>query len=148
MGGLLMHEKKKYAALLDIPNGYDDYWYFRKYWRKDLTVKKRLQYLDFHTYLPDDNLTKVDRTSMLVALECRVPFLSRKIIEFVFSLPENIIYRNTLMKGLMKSAYEEILPRDIIQKRKQGFAIPIPEWRGGLLKSRTPQEEILKQFKY
>ena len=69
---------------------YDDYWAYRKFWREDLPLASRLQYLDLKTYLPDDILTKVDRASMIVALEARVPLLDHKLVEEVFSWPDRI----------------------------------------------------------
>ena len=69
-------------------------------------------------------LTKVDRTSMAVSLEARVPFLARKIIEFSFSLPEHIRYYDGNLKGILKYAYRDILPQDILHRRKKGFGIP------------------------
>ena len=58
----------------------------------DLPLRTRLQVLDFHTFMPDLVLTKVDRTSMAVSLEARVPLLARRIIEFSFSLYERVRY--------------------------------------------------------
>mgnify|MGYP000906781923 FL=1 len=124
LGGLTKIEKKKYAKLFHIPPDYDDYWVFRKYWRPDLPDFTRLQYLDFHSYLPYDILTKVDRVSMAVALECRVPLLSIELIDFFFSLPENIRLPNKSLKGLIKSAYKGLIPDVILSKKKQGFSIP------------------------
>ena len=139
--------KKKYRKILNIPKDYDDYWYFRKYYRKDLPLYTRLQYLDFHTYLHDDILTKVDRTTMDVALEARVPLLSRKIIEFMFSLPEDIRYVNGELKGLMKYVLKDTLPSEIIHRKKKGFSIPLSSWENKILKSeQTPQEIILKEI--
>ncbi len=127
--GVIMEEmpyaqKMKYAQRWDIPKGYDDYWYFRKYYREDLPPLTRIQYLDFHTYLPSDILTKVDRVSMAVSLEARVPFLSRKIIEFMFSLPEDIRFYKGRLKGCLKEAYRDILPKEILTREKMGFGIP------------------------
>jgi len=124
MDAMTPFEKIQYAKDWGIPKDYDTYWYFRKYYRKDLPLLTRLQYLDFHTYLPSDILTKVDRVSMAVSLEARVPLLSRKIIEFVFSLPEDIRYCDNRLKGLIKKAYQEKLPHSIIERAKMGFGVP------------------------
>lgn len=124
--GMIRSEKKRIANSLEIPADYDDYWYFRKFYRTDLSVRRRLQWMDFHTYLHDDILTKVDRTTMQVSLEARVPFLSRKMIEFAFSLDESLIYPKGKLKGLLKNAYAKALGKRIINKPKQGFSIQSP----------------------
>jgi len=145
LGGILHNEKMKYKQLWDIPEDYDDYWYFRKFWRQDLPLLTRLQYLDFHTYLHDDILTKVDRVSMAVALEARVPLLATDLVLFAFSLPENIRYHNGKLKGLIKYAYKNILPEKIIQRGKKGFSIP--RWGGRIAgKQATRQEKVLELF--
>jgi asparagine synthase (glutamine-hydrolysing) len=84
----------------------------------------RLQYLDFHTYLPDDILTKVDRATMAVSLEARVPLLSRRIVEFAFRLDERTRYLNGQLKGLFKHAFRDRLPSSILERSKKGFSIP------------------------
>ena len=124
MGGMGRAEKWRYRALLDIDPDYDDYWHFRRWWRDDLPVRTRLQYLDFHTFLPDDVLTKVDRASMTHALEVRVPFLSGPLVEFAFALPETVRYHQGRLKGLMKHAVGDLLPAAIIERSKQGFSAP------------------------
>ena len=124
LGGLTKGEKQGYAKLLEIDSDYDDYWFFRRHWRHDLPLLTRLQYLDFHTYLPDDILTKVDRVSMANSLECRVPFLSQGLIEFAFSLPESVRYHNGQLKGLLKQAYRKVLPAAILERGKKGFSMP------------------------
>ena len=147
MGGLLCEEKTKYAKKWNIPANYDDYWYFKKNYKTELPVLTRLQYLDFHTYLPDDILTKVDRVSMDVSLECRVPLLSKEIIEFSFSLPEHIRYLDGQLKGILKESFREILPDEIIDRDKKGFSIPSASWKKTIYKKElNRQENLLKMF--
>jgi len=146
MGGMLKDEKEKYCKLWRIDDDYDDYWYFRKFYKKDLEVYTRLQYLDFHTYLHDDIFTKVDRVSMAVSLECRVPFMKKEIIEYSFSLKKDVrIYKEEL-KGAMKEAFREILPIEIIDRDKKGFSIPLHSWKNIVGSNTTRQEKILIDF--
>lgn len=128
MGGMLKEEKTDLRRKWNIPDDYDDYWYFRKFYRKDLKLFTRLQYLDFHTYLHDDILTKVDRVSMSVSLECRVPFLSKKLIEYLFSIPQDTRLYKGELKGAMKEAFKELLPNQIINRPKEGFNVPAESW--------------------
>lgn len=147
MSGLIKEEKIKYSKTFNIPDDYDEYWYFRKFYRKDLPLLTRLQYLDFHTYLPDDVLTKVDRVSMAVSLEARVPLLSKKLIEFMFSVPESVRYVGGELKGFLKYAYKEILPEEIISRDKKGFDIPTGEWNKVFKKKiYSSQEQILNDL--
>lgn len=132
MAALPPELKQKYATAWGIPAHYDDYWYFRKHYRPELPLRTRLQYLDFHTYLPDDILTKVDRASMRVALEVRVPLLDTQLIEFAFSLPEELRYYQGELKGLLKYAYRHLLPPEILQRNKKGFSIPTGQWKSEL----------------
>jgi asparagine synthase (glutamine-hydrolysing) len=124
MSGMTKAEKSPYAEYFGITADYDDYWYFRKHWREELPTLTRLQYLDFHTYLPDDILTKVDRVSMANSLEVRVPLLCQRIAEFSFSLPESIRTPGGKPKGLLKRAFARRLPRRIIARSKKGFSVP------------------------
>ncbi|MES2679800.1 MAG: asparagine synthase (glutamine-hydrolyzing) [Bacteroidota bacterium] len=147
LGGLLKHEKTKYRKQWGIPDDYNDYWYFEKFYKPDLGPMKKLQYLDFHTYLHDDIFTKVDRVSMAASLECRVPFMKKELVEFAFSLPEDILYAGGNLKGLLKIAYKNILPHEILSRKKRGFNIPLKQWDKTFLNdSNSPQEFILQQF--
>ncbi|MBN1254709.1 MAG: asparagine synthase (glutamine-hydrolyzing) [Deltaproteobacteria bacterium] len=96
----------------------------------------RLTYADFKTYLPDDVLTKVDRTSMLVSLEVRAPLLDYRIVNFSFSnIPGSFKVKRARTKYLLKKLAREILPKELDINRKWGFAIPISGWfRGPLYK--------------
>jgi asparagine synthase (glutamine-hydrolysing) len=124
MHGMPHAAKAAYRERFNIPDDYDDWWHYREHWRDELPVRTRLQLLDFHTFMPGMVLTKVDRTSMAVSLEARVPFLARKIIEFSFALPEDIRYHDGELKGILKYAYKDILPHNILHRRKKGFGIP------------------------
>lgn len=112
--------KNKYG----INDTYDSKWYIKKYYVSDLPVLTRLRYLDFKTYLPSDILTKVDRASMSISLEARVPFLSREIVEYVFGLAENECCNPNCLKQLLKEAYKEVIPEEILYRQKKGFSIP------------------------
>jgi len=137
--------KTQYRQEFGLGRDYDDWWHYRSNWREELPLKTRLQYLDFHTYLPGTILTKVDRTSMAVSLEARVPFLSRKLIEFSFSLPEAIRLCHGQPKGLLRHAYRDILPAEIIERRKKGFGVP-RHYLGDLGNGIPLQEHILRQL--
>jgi asparagine synthase (glutamine-hydrolysing) len=147
LGGLLRDEKRAYAAELGIAADYDDYWHFRRHYRRELPVFTRLQVLDFHTYLPDDILTKVDRVSMSVSLEARVPLLATDVVEFVFSLPEAVRLPGGREKGLLKAAYAGLLPAETLERAKRGFSIPartyVPEIAAA---GETRQEVILDRL--
>lgn len=138
--------RKRYA----IPDDYDTYWYYRQYDRTELPLLTRLQFLDFHTYLPSDILTKVDRVTMANSLEARVPLLSRKIIEFSFSLPETVRYHHSqgrvILKGLLKYAYRDCLPRPIFERKKMGFAVPNDYLRLNHFGKRSLEAALLADF--
>ncbi len=85
-------------------------------------------YLDLKTYLVDNILVKVDRMSMATSLEARVPLLDYKMVEFAFSLPENLKLRGKTTKYFMKNSLRGLLPDEIIDRRKEGFSIPIKNW--------------------
>jgi len=145
-GSLTRRQKEKYRRAWKITDDYDDFWYYRKYYRKDLDVYTRLQFVDFHTYLPDDILTKVDRVSMDVSLECRVPLLKKELIEYCFSLDSNVRLINGELKGIMKKTFDGLLPQEITRRSKRGFSIPLKKWNNLLAGKETKQEKILAEF--
>ena len=83
---------------------------------------------DFKNYLPDDVLTKVDRASMAVALESREPFLDTKIIEFVASLPASFKIKDGVSKHILKEIVYRHIPKQLLDRPKMGFTIPIATW--------------------
>lgn len=125
---------------LRIPKDYDMLWHMRKYYVKDLPPITRGQYLDFKTYLPGEVLTKVDRVSMAVSLETRVPFLSREIIEFSFGISQQDRCPNEELKGLLKKVYVDELGKEIVYRKKQGFCVPAEY----IARQETAREKILR----
>ena len=88
----------------------------------------QLQYVDIHHYLPDDILTKVDRTSMLVSLETRVPLLDHVLMEYVATMPSQLKFRAGSGKHVLKQAVRPLLPSDILERPKMGFGVPLRRW--------------------
>jgi asparagine synthase (glutamine-hydrolysing) len=90
-----------------------------------------LQYLDLKTYLPLDILTKVDRMSMAHSLEARVPLLDHVLVEFAATIPPRLLIRDGVTKYLFKRALRGLVPEALLNRPKQGFAIPLGHWFRG-----------------
>jgi asparagine synthase (glutamine-hydrolysing) len=90
-------------------------------------------YTDVHTYMVDDILTKVDRMSMAVSLEAREPLLDHKLLEFAATVPMSLKIKNGRGKYLLRKALDRRIPREILERGKQGFEAPIGEWLRGPL---------------
>ncbi len=113
-----------YRIRWNIPKDYDPYWHFDQYYKEELPVFTRMRYMDLMTYLPESVLTKVDRASMAVSLEARVPFLARRIVEFAFSLSQEEYLSDNELKGCLKDAYKGRIPDEILYGIKMGFSVP------------------------
>lgn len=92
--------------------------------------------VDFRSYLPGDILTKVDRTSMAISLEARVPFLDVDLIEFAMHLPGHLRVTEQGTKRLFRQVIADIVPNFVLNRPKQGFAIPLRDWFRGPLRHR------------
>lgn len=90
----------------------------------------RSLYVDVKSYLSDNILTKVDRMSMAVSLEARVPYLDRDLVELAFQIPDTLKVRNGETKVLLKSVAARYVPPECIYRPKEGFSIPIKNWLG------------------
>ena len=95
---------------------------------------EQLQYLDTINYLPDDILTKVDRASMAVSLEARTPLLDHRVVEFAWRLPMHYKIRGKDRKWLLRQVLYKYVPRQLMERRKTGFKIPVGDWLGGPLR--------------
>jgi asparagine synthase (glutamine-hydrolysing) len=90
--------------------------------------------VDTETYLPEDVLTKVDRMSMAHSIESRVPLLDNEVVSFASTLPATLKIKDGRRKHILKEVAATLLPREIIERRKQGFGVPIGVWFRGQLR--------------
>lgn len=95
---------------------------------------KTLMWRDLHWYLPDDILTKVDRAAMACSLETRIPMLDHRVVEFALSLPVALNRQGHTGKQVLRELLYRHVPRELVERPKQGFAVPIANWLRGPLR--------------
>lgn len=112
-------------------------------WASTPDFLQRMMYFDAMTYLPDDILVKLDRASMAVSLEARVPLLDHRVVEFAWRLPSSLRLQNGKGKRILREVLRKHLPERLIDRPKMGFGIPLDDWLRGPLRDWT--ESILDE---
>jgi len=125
------------------PSSYDiveRFWDQAERERPGADLLQKMTYLELKQRLAELLLMRVDKMTMATSVEARVPFLDHEVVEFAMALPPEMKVRNGTGKYLLKKAVSELLPHDIVYRRKQGFGAPVAEWFKGALGHRAQRE--------
>jgi asparagine synthase (glutamine-hydrolysing) len=147
-------ERELYAMLVRIwpnpiplmsGNSYDLVGNHKELWDIGDNFTERMTHLDTVTYLPDDILVKVDRAAMSNSLEARVPLLDHRIVEFAAQLPLSMKIHKGTGKWILRELLDRYVPRNLIERPKSGFSVPVGEWLKGPLQEWA--EDLLSEQK-
>ena len=130
---------------LEQINGYSPTSIYRQTYKPEMNSLDNKLYSDLAIYLPDTFLEKIDKATMAVSLEARVPILDYRLVEFASTIPTKYKLKGTKLKKIMRKAVAGLLPESIINKPKHGFAVPLDQWFRGNL--RTFAQEVLYDHK-
>ncbi len=124
-------------AMYLLPNHFEPFPF--EYYKKQTGIKSPSNLTEYRTIdkfmsLEGDMLVKVDRTSMLTSLECRAPFLNKKLWDYTNTLPEQYLMKGWDKKFILKEAFRDEFPKDFLDKSKSGFGVPIGDWLRSSLK--------------
>ena len=124
MGTPIKEKLKNYSSWQAILPYYEKF----KKTSKEVNHLNWMSYFDLKLRIPELLLMRVDKMSMAVALEARVPFLDHKFVEYAMGIPAKLKTKNGVSKYILKKAVEGILPHDVIYRKKQGFGAPVYDW--------------------
>ncbi|MCH8004324.1 MAG: asparagine synthase (glutamine-hydrolyzing) [Nanoarchaeota archaeon] len=88
----------------------------------------QITYMDLKTYLPEDLLMKPDKMCMAFSIEARVPFLDHRLVEYAFNIPSRLKLKGSTTKFIMKKSFKNLLPKEILHRKKQPFQVPLDRW--------------------
>ena len=131
--GMMSQFKNPEALLIhgqSLTTAYND----PTHWSRQYGALARMAWQDAAVYLPDDILTKVDRASMAVSLEARVPLLDHRLVELAARLPAHLKQRDGVWKYALRNILNRYVPKEITDRPKMGFGVPLHEWLRGPLK--------------
>mgnify|MGYP000852734767 CR=1 FL=1 len=101
-------------------------------------------YLELNLRLPELLLMRVDKMTSINSIEARVPFLDHRLVELAFSIPQDIKVKNNTSKYILKKALTDILPKEILERKKQGFGAPVSQW---LIQDKRVQDKLINIIK-
>jgi len=133
-GAILLGDREKRALMPGDTDRHDSWSVLARFYEEidsrwsNPDVVQRMTYVELRQRLPELLLQRVDKITMSVALEGRVPFLDHRLVEYVLRLPQEIKIRGGRTKAILKRAVEDLLPEDLLHRRKQGFPAPMSSW--------------------